>query len=83
MVKNAKKSFGTIPLTEETVRFNRPEKESCLKTSLENSYRKQIVTCKVKENKHLGEYTNDRATIFVDMESNVSINIYIDEDIVF
>lgn len=74
MVKNAKKTFGEIPLTEETVRFNRAEKEICLKTALENSYRKQIITCKVKENKHLGEYTDDRATIFVDMDSNVNIN---------
>ncbi|XP_039747140.1 nitric oxide synthase-like [Pararge aegeria] len=73
MVQNAKKSLGMIPLTEETVRFNRAEKELSLKASLEQSYRKQTITCKVKENKHLGEYTNDRATIFVDMESNTDL----------
>lgn len=76
MVKNAKKSFGKIPLTEETVRFNRADKKPNIKAALEDSYKRQFMTCKVKDNKHLGEFTNDRATIFVDMESSVSIIIF-------
>ncbi|KAG6452910.1 nitric oxide synthase [Manduca sexta] len=68
MVKDAKKALGTVPLTEETVRFGKPTTNPTLKTALEAGFRKQLIVCKVKENKHLGDYSVDRATIFVDME---------------
>lgn len=77
MVKDAKKAFGKIPLTEETVKFSRTENRRDMKCALEHSYKKQIISCKIKENKYLGESTCDRSTIFVDMESDVSIALII------
>lgn len=74
MVKDAKKALGTLPLTEETVRFGKPTAVLSLKSALEAGFRRQLVSCKVKENKMLGDYTADRATIFVDMEPQVSIS---------
>lgn len=73
MVKDAKKAFGRMPLTEETVRFSRADKKSEMKTALEQSCRKHLITCKINEIKHLGENTTDRATVFVEMEANVSV----------
>lgn len=73
MVKDAKKALGTVTLTEETVRFGKPTANLTLKSALETSFRKQLITCKVKENKHLGDYTADRATIFVDMEPEAEL----------
>lgn len=73
MVKDAKKALGTLPLTEETVRFGKSTAVLSLKSALEAGFRRQLVSCKVKENKMLGDYTADRATIFVDMEPQVSI----------
>ena len=73
MVKDAKKAFGKIPLTEETVKFSRSDSKRDMKSALEYSYKKNFITCKISENKYLGESTNDRSTIFIDMESNVSI----------
>nr|XP_026494938.1 nitric oxide synthase isoform X1 [Vanessa tameamea] len=69
MVKDAKKAFGRMPLTEETVRFGRTDKKCDMKSGLEHSYKKKLISCKIKQTKHLGEHTADRATIFVDMES--------------
>lgn len=77
MVKDAKKALGNVPLSEETVRFGKPSENMTLKSALEASFRKQLVTCKVKENKYLGDYTDDRATIFVDMEPEVSDSNYL------
>ncbi|KAL4714040.1 hypothetical protein ACJJTC_008394 [Scirpophaga incertulas] len=68
MVKDAKKALGTMPLSEETVRFGKPHAEITLKCALEASFRKQLITCTVKENKVLGDFTADRATIFVNLE---------------
>ncbi|CAG9783567.1 unnamed protein product [Diatraea saccharalis] len=68
MVKDAKKALGTLPLSEETVRFSKAHARITLKSALEAGFRKQLVPCTVKENKMLGDYTADRATIFVDME---------------
>ncbi|CAH2074435.1 unnamed protein product, partial [Iphiclides podalirius] len=70
MVKDGKKALGLMPLTEETVRFGKPDKILPMKSALEVGFRKQLLTCVVKENKHLGDFTADRATIFLDMESN-------------
>ncbi|XP_053625509.1 nitric oxide synthase-like [Plodia interpunctella] len=67
-VKDAKKALGTLPLTEETVRLGRPSKVVPIKAALEAGFRKNLVTCKVEENKILGDYTADRATIFVNMK---------------
>lgn len=71
MVKDAKKALGGVPLTEETVRFGKPSVALPLKSALEAGFRKQLITCKVKECKSLGDYTADRETIFVDMEPQV------------
>ncbi|KAL0893659.1 hypothetical protein ABMA27_013817 [Loxostege sticticalis] len=68
MVKDAKKALGTMPLTEETVRFGKPSGSLTLKSALEAGFRKQLISCTVKESKMLGDFTADRATIFVDME---------------
>ncbi|RVE54796.1 hypothetical protein evm_000563 [Chilo suppressalis] len=68
MVIDAKKALGSMPLTEETVRFGKAHTGITLKSALESSFRKQLIPCTVKENKLLGDYTADRATIFVDME---------------
>ncbi|XP_072944441.1 nitric oxide synthase-like [Epargyreus clarus] len=70
MVKDANNAFGQLPLTVETVRFEKTDKVPTLKSALETSFRKNIITCEVKDNKHLGDYSADRATIFIDMESN-------------
>lgn len=72
MVMNAQKSFGAIPITKETVKFSNVDKGVTIKTALEQSYKKTLMTCVVKENKSLGDYSADRATIFVDMNVNVS-----------
>lgn len=72
MVKDAKKALGTMPLTEETVRFGKPSGSLTLKSALEAGFRKQLISCTVKESKMLGDFTADRATIFVDMEPQVS-----------
>ncbi|XP_014368149.2 nitric oxide synthase [Papilio machaon] len=74
MVRDGKKALGMMPLTEQTVRFDKPNKVLPIKSALEAGFRKQLLTCVVKENKHLGDYTADRATIFVDMESNDELN---------
>lgn len=76
MVKDAKKALGTMPLTEETVRFGKPNVVLSLKGALEAGFRKQLIPCKVKENKQLGDFTADRATIFIDMEPQVSCDIF-------
>lgn len=68
MVKDAKKALGDVPLTEETVRFGKYQGDTKLKAALEASFRKQLITCKVKENKNLGDFSADRATVFVDMQ---------------
>lgn len=84
MVKDAKKAFGKIPLTEETVKFSRTENKRDMKSALEYSYKKHFISCKINENKYLGESTNDRSTIFIDMKSDVSIRscfIYYDREI--
>ncbi|KOB70820.1 Nitric oxide synthase [Operophtera brumata] len=73
MVKDAKKALGGVPLTEETVRFGKPSVVLPLKTALEAGFRKQLITCKVKECKHLGDFTADRETIFVDMEPQTEL----------
>ncbi|CAG5012022.1 unnamed protein product [Parnassius apollo] len=69
MVKDGKKALGMVPLSEDTVRFGKPDEIKTMKCALETGFRKQLLTCIVKENKHLGDVTADRATIFVDMES--------------
>lgn len=71
MVKDAKNALGTMPLTEDTVRFGKSNSEISLKSGLETCFRKQLLKCKVKEKKQLGDFTADRATIFVDMEPEV------------
>ncbi|CAG4908085.1 unnamed protein product [Colias eurytheme] len=68
IIKDAKKSFGVIPITKDTVRFSNVEKGLPIKKALEESYKKHYITCRVQENKPLGDFTSDRATIFVDME---------------
>ncbi|KAJ0180349.1 hypothetical protein K1T71_003753 [Dendrolimus kikuchii] len=73
MVKDAKRALDTVPLSEETVRFGKPSGNITLKIALETSFRKQLVTCKVKESKYLGDYTDDRATIFVDIEPDTEM----------
>lgn len=77
MVKDAKKEFGRMPLSEETVKFGKVDKPSALKNSLEKGFKKQLIPLKVKNIKNLGEYTADRTTIFVDFESNVSNLMYV------
>jgi nitric-oxide synthase, brain len=72
MVKDGKKALGTMPLSEETVRFGKPQIGITLKKALENTYRKQLSTCKVMENKILGDCSADRTTIFIDLEPDVS-----------
>ncbi|CAK1556071.1 unnamed protein product [Leptosia nina] len=69
-VKNAQKSFGDLPLTKDTVRFSSVEKGLHMKSALETSYKRTLITCKVEENKCLGDCSTDRATIFVDMNVN-------------
>lgn len=76
MVKDAKKAFGKVPLTEETVRFGKPSIVLPLKAALEASFRKSLITCKVKDNKHLGDRTADRETVYVDMAPQVSITFF-------
>lgn len=75
MVKDAKKALGDVPLTEETVRFGKYQGNTTLKAALEASFRKQLITCKVKENKNLGDFSADRATVFVDMQPEVSMTL--------
>ncbi|XP_068629957.1 nitric oxide synthase-like [Battus philenor] len=70
MVKDGKKALGMMPLTEETVKFEIPDRILPINSALEVGFKKQLLTCVVKEVKHLGDVTADRATIFVDMESN-------------
>lgn len=77
MVKDAKRALGSVPLTEETVRFGKSNNTMSLKSALEAGFRKQLISCTVKENKNLGDYSVDRATIFVDMEPQVSKIEYI------
>lgn len=74
MVKDAKKALGGVPLTEETVRFGKPSVVLPLKSGLEAGFRKQLITCKVKECKHLGDFTADRETIYLDMEPQVTLH---------
>ncbi|OWR52517.1 nitric oxide synthase [Danaus plexippus plexippus] len=73
MVKDAKKSFGMLRLSEETVRFGKADKKPDVETALTDSYKKYIISCKVRENKNLGEITDDRVTVFVDMESDTEL----------
>ncbi|XP_041976849.1 nitric oxide synthase-like isoform X1 [Aricia agestis] len=73
MIKDAKKEFSKIPLTEETVRFGRPDNVPTIKTALENAFKKQLISCTVKENKNLGDVTADRTTVFLDLEANVKL----------
>ncbi|CAG9096154.1 unnamed protein product [Plutella xylostella] len=68
MVKNAKSVFGSMPLTEETVRFGKVTEAVPMKSALETGFRRQLVSCTVKENKNLGHCCSERATIFVDLE---------------
>lgn len=73
MVKDAKNALGTLPLTEDTVRFGKANTNATLKKGLEASFRKSLVTCIVKEKKMLGDCSADRETIFVDMEPEVNM----------
>lgn len=75
MVKDAKKSLGKVPLTEETVRFDKPTTVLPVKSALEAGFRKSLIECKVKTNNNLGDRTADRETVFIDMEPQVTIFI--------
>ncbi|KAJ2952585.1 hypothetical protein O0L34_g6909 [Tuta absoluta] len=72
-VKDAQNALSEVPLTEDTVRFGRVSNPIPLKCALETSFRKHVVTCKVKESKPLGDVTADRATAFVDMEPDTEL----------
>ncbi|CAH3893206.1 unnamed protein product [Pieris brassicae] len=72
-VKNAQKSFGAIPITKDTVRFSNVDKGVPIISALEQSYKKTLISCRVQENKPLGDYSSDRATIFVDMKVDVEL----------
>lgn len=70
IVEQAHSLFGNI-LSEDTVRFGKPPKTPVsLKSALETSFRKNLITCTVKDNQHLADSTADRATIYVDIESS-------------
>lgn len=71
MVKDAKKALGKVPLTADTVRFGRIQTALPLKAALEQGFKKQLIICKVKENKNLGDNVADRETIYIDMEPQV------------
>ncbi|XP_026757602.2 nitric oxide synthase-like isoform X1 [Galleria mellonella] len=73
MIKDAKKALTTLPLAEETVRFGKPIPDISIKCALESSFRKQLIACKIKHNKLLGDCTADRATIFIDMEPEIEL----------
>lgn len=71
-VKDAKNALGTMPLTEETVKFAKTSEALPLKTALETGFRKHLLPCKVKETKNLIKSSEEKKTIFVDLRINVS-----------
>lgn len=71
-VKDAKNALGTMPLTEETVKFAKTSEALPLKTALETGFRKHLLPCKVKETKNLINRSDEKMTIFVDLGINVS-----------
>ncbi|XP_026329114.1 nitric oxide synthase-like isoform X2 [Hyposmocoma kahamanoa] len=72
-VKDAKNALGTMPLTEETVKFAKTSEALPLKTALETGFRKHLLPCKVKETKNLIKSSEEKKTIFVDLRINDEI----------
>lgn len=72
MINDGRNALTKSPLTEETVKFSKPSVNITLKDALAASYKKKVIACKVKKNKRLGDVTEDRETVFVDMQPLVS-----------
>ncbi|XP_061712007.1 nitric oxide synthase-like [Cydia pomonella] len=68
MLMDAKNAISKLPLTEETVRFGKPSTTVSMKQALESTYKRQVIPSMVKKIKRLGDHTEDRETIFVDMQ---------------
>ncbi|GBP31541.1 Nitric oxide synthase [Eumeta japonica] len=68
MVKQAKESMSAKPLTEQTVTFAKPTTTVPLQSALAKTFRRHLLSCKVRENVILGDRSTERATIFVDLE---------------
>ncbi|XP_026742645.1 nitric oxide synthase-like [Trichoplusia ni] len=74
MVKNAQNSLISLPATEETVRFGKPSSEMPLLQALEGGFKKQLITCTLKENQTLAKHEESNTeTIFINLETKSDI----------
>lgn len=72
-LQEAKRALGTVALSEETVRFARPDiRAPTLQGALQSALNKKFVHCVVRANKDLGDDSAERSTIFLDMEPKVT-----------